>query len=98
MTFFALQLISSLGQILYVNYDFKGSAPAEKALFIVSTTSKYDLIEIGFALGAIYMFVLYARFIEMIFKRYDPFSNALILALLIFVVGIQKYLVDLVGQ
>ena len=43
---------------------------------------------------AIYLLVVYQKFSDKVAKRDDPFSNGVMLGLVIFVVVIQKYIVE----
>ena len=55
-----------------------------------------DSIQILLALGAIYMLTVYRRFQDKVVKRDDPFSNANLLGLIIFMVVIQKYIIEVI--
>ena len=55
-----------------------------------------DSIQILLALGAIYMLTVYRRFQDKVVKRDDPFSNANLLGLIIFMVVIQKYVIEVI--
>ena len=41
-----------------------------------------------------YMLVIYERFTDKVAKRDDPFSNGVMLSIVIFIVVIQKYIVE----
>lgn len=53
-----------------------------------------DIAQIFFALVTIYMLAVYQRFSDKIIKRDDPFANSIMLALMIFIVVVQKYIVE----
>ena len=53
-----------------------------------------DFIQIGLALIVIYLLVVYQKFSDKVAKRDDPFSNGVMLGLVVFIVVIQKYLVE----
>lgn len=55
-----------------------------------------DSTQILLALIAIYMLTVYRRFQDKVVKRDDPFSNANLLGLIIFMVVIQKYIMEVV--
>lgn len=54
----------------------------------------FDLLQIILALIVIYMLTVYRRFQDKVVKRDDPFSNANLLGLIIFMVVIQKYIIE----
>jgi hypothetical protein len=41
-----------------------------------------------------YMLVVYERFTDKVAKRDDPFSNGVMLSIVIFIVVIQKYIIE----
>lgn len=53
-----------------------------------------DIAQILLALATIYMLAVYQKFTDKIAKRDDPFSNAMMLNIIIFIVVIQKYIVE----
>jgi len=53
-----------------------------------------DIIQIVFTCVVMYLLVLFDRLARKIVKRDDPFTNATIYSILIFIVVIQKYILD----
>lgn len=53
-----------------------------------------DIFQITLAICTIYLLTVYQKIQEKVAKRDDPFSNASMLALLIFILIIQKYMVE----
>ena len=55
-----------------------------------------DIAQIVLALITIYLLYIYQMFMSKIAKRDDPFTNANLLAFIIFCVVLQKYVVELI--
>ncbi len=53
-----------------------------------------DVVQICLAVMTMYMLVVYQKFTDKVAKREDPFSNGVMLSIIIFIVVIQKYIVE----
>ena len=53
-----------------------------------------DVVQIVLALVTIYFLIVYQNFTDRVAKRDDPFSNGAMLGIVIFIVVIQKYIVE----
>jgi hypothetical protein len=97
-----IAIFSFVAEVIFTLIDFLltiSTAPAKTGATSYSeieTFNALDVIQIILTAIVMYCLVLYDRLIKKIVKRDDPFSNAAIYNLVIFIVILQKYLVELI--
>ena len=86
--FFGTEVIITLVDLLITQTE-EGSSANE-----METFNYLDIIQIVFTCVVMYLLILFDRLARKIVKRDDPFTNATIYSILIFIVVLQKYVLD----
>lgn len=91
--FYAVEVLFTFIDLILSSENRKQSTQSTK---VQSELENFglDVIQILLSLITIYMLTVYRRFQDKVVKRDDPFSNANLLGLIIFMVVLQKYIIE----
>ncbi|CDW88744.1 UNKNOWN [Stylonychia lemnae] len=93
---FALEIIFTITDLIDSASERKEVKKGESTKQIQSELDNFglDIVQIVLTLITIYLLYVYQKLTDKIAKRDDPFSNANVLGLIIFMVVIQKYIIE----
>lgn len=93
---FGLEVLSTIIDFFATYYQGVDSlGQVQHAVSEIEYFSFLDVIQIILTIMLMHMLFVYTTFVQKVVKRDDPFNNAAIFIFIIFMVVLQKYLIEL---
>ena len=92
---FSFEVLFTLIDFIATYYQGTNSIGEDISVSEIESFNFLDIIQIILTFMIMHLIFVYTAFIQNVVKRDDPFNNAAIFVFIIFIVVLQKYLVEL---